>query len=102
MTRSEIVEHIDKRFVAKKQFDRRDFVNEFVRFCAEKSVSLDKVMYLGNDLNDIDAMKCVGIKGAPKNAEPEILEIADWISGKNGGYGGVRELARILTNERCN
>lgn len=69
-------------------------------FCEKKSVSLDNVMYVGNDLNDIDAMKSVGIKGAPKDAEPEILEIADWVSEKNGGYGVVRELARIISRER--
>ena len=70
------------------------------KYCADRNISLDRVMYLGNDLNDIDAMKCVGIKGAPKDAEPEILEIADWISEKNGGYGVVRELARLITLER--
>ena len=70
------------------------------KYCAEKAVGLDKVMYIGNDLNDIDAMDCVGIKGAPKDAEPEILEIADWVSGKNGGYGVVRELARLISGER--
>ncbi len=70
------------------------------KYCADRNISLDRVMYLGNDLNDIDAMKCVGIKGAPKDAEPEILEIADWISEKSGGYGVVRELARLITRER--
>ena len=71
-----------------------------VKFCADGAVSLDRVMFLGNDLNDIEAMRCVGIKGAPKDAEPEILEIADWISEKNGGYGVVRELARVISDER--
>lgn len=70
------------------------------KYCADRNISLDRVMYLGNDLNDIDAMKCVGIKGAPKDAEPEILESADWISEKSGGYGVVRELARLITRER--
>ena len=77
--------------------DKRE---NLVKFCADGAVSLDRVMFLGNDLNDIEAMRCVGIKGAPKDAEPEILEIADWISEKNGGYGVVRELARLITLER--
>ena len=77
--------------------DKRE---NLVKFCADGAVSLDRVMFLGNDLNDIEAMRCVGIKGAPKDAEPEILEIADWISEKNGGYGVVRELTRLITLER--
>ena len=54
------------------------------------------MLYIGNDLNDYEAMKLVGLVGAPADAEEEILAIADWISTKKGGYGVIRELARIL------
>ena len=50
--------------------------------------------------NDLEAMKLVGVKGAPADAEPEILSIADWVSTKNGGYGVIRELARILSKPK--
>ena len=66
-------------------------------YCAEKGIVLENVMYIGNDTNDLEAMKLAGIKGAPKDAEPEILSIADWISTKNGGYGVIRELARVIS-----
>ena len=65
-------------------------------YCAECGVALSEVMYIGNDTNDLEAMKLAGIKGAPADAEPEILAIADWVSSKNGGYGVIRELARVL------
>jgi YrbI family 3-deoxy-D-manno-octulosonate 8-phosphate phosphatase len=66
-------------------------------YCAEKGIVLENVMYIGNDTNDLDAMKLAGLKGAPKDAEPEILSIADWVSTKNGGYGVIRELARVIS-----
>ena len=66
-------------------------------YCAEKGIVLENVMYIGNDTNDLEAMKLAGIKGAPKDAEPEILSIADWVSTKNGGYGVIRELARVIS-----
>ena len=66
-------------------------------YCAEKGIVLENVMYIGNDTNDLEAMKLAGIKGAPKDAEPEILSIADWVSTKNGGYGVIRELARFIS-----
>ncbi len=66
-------------------------------YCSENGIDLQKVLYIGNDLNDKGAMDLVGLVGAPLDAEPEILEIADWISDKKGGYGVVRELARVLT-----
>ena len=65
-------------------------------WCIEKSISLSEVLYIGNDLNDMPAFEIAGVKCAPKDAEPEILAIADWISEKNGGYGVVRDLYRCI------
>ena len=57
-------------------------------------------MFIGNDLNDFEAMQLAGVKGAPKDAEEEILAIADWISGKKGGDGVIRDLYRELSKVR--
>ena len=65
-------------------------------YCRERGYSLSETMFIGNDLNDFEAIMICGVKGAPADAEPEILEIADWISSKAGGDGVIRELYRIL------
>lgn len=67
-------------------------------YCSENGYEPERVLYIGNDLNDYAAMQLVGYKGAPADAEEEILKIADWVSSKIGGYGVVRELARILSD----
>lgn len=65
-------------------------------YCMEKGYDLSHVMFVGNDLNDYDAMMSVGVKGAPADAEEEILVVADWISEARGGYGVIRQLYRTL------
>lgn len=62
----------------------------------------DEIAYMGDDLNDIRIMKCVGIKGAPCDAVPEILEIADFVSGKKGGEGAVREFIEYIIKREGN
>ena len=62
----------------------------------ESALDKSEVAYMGDDLNDIHIMKRVGIKGAPRDAVPEILEIADFISDKNGGEGAVREFVEYI------
>lgn len=69
------------------------------RYCKEQKISLENVMYIGNDLNDLDVMLLCGYKGCPADAEPEIRSLCDWVSSKNGGYGVVRELYRVLSEE---
>lgn len=70
-----------------------------MKYCQEKGYAPEEVMFIGNDLNDYDAMMTVGIKGAPADAEEEILAIADWVSQVKGGHGVIRELYRILQTD---
>lgn len=69
-------------------------------YCRRHGYRLEKVLFMGNDLNDLSVMKRVGFRAAPADAEKEILAIADWISEKNGGYGAVRDLYRKLSKNR--
>lgn len=66
-------------------------------YCSEKGYDLEHCVFIGNDLNDLPAFNVVGFKGAPKDAEEEILEIADWISSRNGGYGVIRDFYRLIS-----
>lgn len=71
-------------------------------YCEKHGYNINNVMFMGNDLNDLPAMKLVGFKAAPADAEKEILEIADWVSEYKGGYGAVRDLYRKILNDKEN
>ena len=64
-----------------------------------RSISGDKIMYVGNDTNDIDAMKLVGHRVAPADAHPQIRTIATMVTDSSGGQGVVRELADLLVTK---
>lgn len=57
---------------------------------------LENVLYIGNDLNDYNAMQLCGFCACPLDAEPEIRELANYVFGVKGGYGVIRELYRLL------
>ena len=69
------------------------------KYCADHGYDMQKVMFIGNDLNDEEVMRAVGLCGAPADAEDEILIFADWISSRKGGYGVIRELYRELSKD---
>lgn len=60
---------------------------------ASKNLSKDEVMYIGNDINDYEAMKVAGIKVTPNDAYPEVKNIADIVTEARGGMGVIREIA---------
>lgn len=63
----------------------------FDRLLSDYDVSPDEVAYFGDDLNDIKIMLMCGLKCCPADATREIIDICDFVSAKNGGYGAVRE-----------
>jgi len=52
----------------------------------------EDVCYIGNDVNDIECMKYVGIGVAVNDAYPSVKKVADVVTKKNGGEGAVREV----------
>ena len=54
-------------------------------------LSKEEIAYMGDDLNDLLIMKQVGLSGTPKDAVDEVIQVADFVSKRNGGSGAVRE-----------
>ncbi len=76
--------------------DKADILRDYIR---ENSIDPERVLYIGNDLNDLEAMMICGVKCAPADAEEEILKIADLVFSRKGGYGVVRELATYICGD---
>jgi YrbI family 3-deoxy-D-manno-octulosonate 8-phosphate phosphatase len=66
-----------------------------------KGIELDRVAYLGNDINDLGCLELVGWPIAVPGAVPEVIAAARVVLETPGGYGAVRELAdRVARPQR--
>jgi 3-deoxy-D-manno-octulosonate 8-phosphate phosphatase (KDO 8-P phosphatase) len=54
-------------------------------------VRLEAVAYLGNDINDAECLRAVGLPVVPADAWPEVMPLARWVLSRGGGAGCVRE-----------
>lgn len=66
-----------------------DQLNEYLN---NKSVKLENVLYMGDDIPDFPVMKDVGLPCCPQDAVPEIKAISKYVSHKKGGKGAVRDV----------
>ncbi len=64
------------------------------------SINPEETAYIGDDINDIPAMKICGLKAVPADGADEVKEIADIVCKKNGGRGAVRELLEIILKSK--
>ncbi len=64
---------------------------------AEKyRLTMSDIAYIGDDVNDLGALKAVGFSAAPADALPSVLKAAKYICSKKGGEGAVREVAEMI------
>jgi N-acylneuraminate cytidylyltransferase len=65
-------------------------------YCEELGVAPEHVIYVGNDINDLECMRAVGCGVAVADAHPEALRAARLVLAANGGKGAVRELCELI------
>ena len=63
-------------------------------------LTLDKVAYIGDDVNDLEALHAVGFSAAPADAMPSVLKAVHYVCKKRGGEGAVREIADLILAAR--
>lgn len=64
--------------------------------CEKYNVSLDEICFIGDDLNDMLALKKVGFSAVTSNGVEEVKKIADYVTKKHGGDGAVREVIEYI------
>lgn len=77
--------------------DEKDKLEAIRKLCEKHNIHMKNVAYIGDDINDLDALKQVGVAACPNDAQPEIKTIPGiHVLACNGGSGCVREFARLI------
>ncbi len=71
---------------------KMDGWNDLLAVHEHTGLTAKNILYMGDDIPDYHLMLEAGIGAAPANAVPEIREIAQYVSPKNGGDGCVRDV----------
>jgi 3-deoxy-D-manno-octulosonate 8-phosphate phosphatase (KDO 8-P phosphatase) len=78
--------------------DKRAALEQIAR---EKGVDLEHVAFVGNDINDLNCLHCVGLPIVVADAHPDVVPHARYRTSVRGGHGAVREICdlfeRVLT-----
>jgi 3-deoxy-D-manno-octulosonate 8-phosphate phosphatase (KDO 8-P phosphatase) len=70
------------------------------RLAESRGIPLERVAFVGDDLNDREAMRLAGISIAPADAVQEIRELADLVTESPGGRGVARESVEAILRAR--
>lgn len=92
-----MVKHWSKKMRVKELFDgvtKKE--SKLDSICKKNDVALNEIAYVGDDVNDIQVLKKVGLAITPKDGEDSVKENCDYICSHVGGNGAFRELVDLI------
>ena len=69
-------------------------------YCSQNKIQIENVAFVGNDINDKEAMEIVGTTFSPSDAHGSIKNISDHVFETKGGEGVIRELLDLLMKQK--
>ena len=73
--------------------DKRATLDEIVE---EMGLTLEQVAFVGNDINDLTCLECVGLPIVVRDAHPDVVSSARYQTQARGGHGAVREVCDLF------
>jgi N-acylneuraminate cytidylyltransferase len=73
-----------------------DKVEAIDKYLIQKELKWNDIWYIGNDVNDLGAIKKANISICPADAVKKVKKSVDLVLKTNGGYGVLSEIASSL------
>ena len=73
--------------------DKKSLLEEILK---KNHLQPENIAFIGDDVNDLEIMKLVGLTACPGDGMIFIKEISDYVCENKGGYGAFREFAELL------
>lgn len=70
------------------------------RMAARRRIALDEVAFMGNDVNDADCLRAVGLPIVVADAHEDVRGLARVVTARKGGFGAVREICDLIVRAR--
>jgi 3-deoxy-D-manno-octulosonate 8-phosphate phosphatase (KDO 8-P phosphatase) len=77
-----------------------DKAAEILATCEDLQINPYQTMFVGNDINDIPALKSIGVPVGVADSHPDIYPNIVYRTEKRGGMGAVREICDLVFNAR--
>lgn len=74
----------------------KDKLKTVLALCEKYGIQMENVAYIGDDLNDLEVIRRVGLGCCPADAVDEVKRSAAYVTSAKGGQGVIREVVDKL------
>lgn len=77
----------------------KDKLAKIRELCNMYHITMEEIVYIGDDLNDLEVVESVGFGCCPADAALPVQAAADYVAMAKGGEGVLREVVDLLFEE---
>ena len=93
-----VIARAEKLKIAEVYVNEHEKLKRLIYLSKKYELSMDEVAYIGDDVNDLDALNAAGFSALTGNSPIQNLCTPDYITKRYGGHGAFREFADLILN----
>tara|TARA_Y100001960_G_scaffold23503_2_gene20704 strand:+ start:1058 stop:1528 length:471 start_codon:yes stop_codon:yes gene_type:complete len=94
-----VLKRAEKLKIKEVYINEKNKLERLKKICSNKKITLNEVAYIGDDINDVEVLKNVGISALTNNSPIKEQIKVDYITEKKGGDGAFREFVELILKE---
>lgn len=99
--KTKIVKEWAKRMKIEKLYDGvLDKKKISALICKKYQLNLNEIAYIGDDVNDIELLKIVGLSAVPNDAIMKAKKVSHYVCKSSGGKAAFREFADLILSQK--
>ena len=91
-----VAKRAEKLQITELHMDAKNKLAVLHEILERKGLAAEEVAFIGDDVNDLEIMKAVGLSACPVDAMPQVVAIVDYPCLTKGGHGAFREFAEFI------
>jgi 3-deoxy-D-manno-octulosonate 8-phosphate phosphatase (KDO 8-P phosphatase) len=91
-----VIKRAEKLKIKELYLGVKDKETFFCKILKIKRLKKENVAFIGDDVNDYNLLKVVGLSASPADGMKEIRDIVDYVCKNKGGNGAFREFAELI------
>ena len=91
-----VLKRAEKLKIKEVYINEKNKFERLKKICSNKKITLNEVAYIGDDINDVEVLKNVGISALTNNSPIKEQIKVDYITEKKGGDGAFREFVELI------
>ena len=93
-----VIARAEKLQIDEVYVDEHEKLKRLTYLTKKYDITMDEVAYIGDDVNDLEVLKAVGLSALAGNSPIQDQFTPDYVTTRHGGNGAFREFADIILN----